>query len=77
MTRTVSAKDLLPGQTISVDMGVGGHCLDEAVTITAISRCRNFFSGDVIKLEVRRYNGEKLNLVDYLPMDKVDLLNRS
>lgn len=75
MTRTALAKDLLPGQTISLDMGVGGHSLDESVTIVAVERCNNFFHEDVVRLQVRRYNGEKLQLADYLPMDKVDLLN--
>ena len=62
------------GQRIKLDMGYGGATFcDELCTVIGIHTAESLFGDPVIRMEVRRFNGERMQVVDHAPADEVEV----
>ena len=66
----MKAQDLKPGMRITCDMGVF-HPMDEICTVDAVFLGNNLFNDPVIRVDIRRCNGEIIRLVDYKFNDQI------
>lgn len=68
------ADQIQPGQRIKLDMGYGGATFgDEICTVVRVCPSKSLFGDAVIRMEVRRFNGERMQVVDHAPADEVEV----
>ena len=68
----MKASELRPGMRITLDMG-WGHPMDEVCTILTSDQGVDLFGDPCIKITVRRYNGERIEIANFNPNNEVDV----
>lgn len=75
--RVKNAADVKVGDKIVLDMGYFGREANETCTVTRVEPGFSLFKDPVIKMCVKRHDGQLVDVADYLPHHKVDLADGS
>lgn len=70
----MKAADVKVGDKLVLNMGYGPHGLNEVCKVVSVKHTTNLFKSEVVRFEVTRPNGEKVDVVDYRPDDTVGTL---
>jgi hypothetical protein len=69
----MKAADVKVGDRIVLDMGYFGREANEKCTVVSVEPGLSLFKDPVIRMRVKRYDGQLVNVADHLPHHTVDL----
>jgi hypothetical protein len=66
------ASELKKDMRVVFDMG-SGHPMEEVCTVIEVEEALSLFSNPMVRIVVRRYNGDVIQIAPHSPDDKVNL----